>query len=130
MPTAANVRSISSTSRPITASISPAAGCANAPRRTDEKVQLQTGTVSPLQPGDQARRVPAPSAHLLHFRVKLIDQGGDRKMRAVAPRLAEADRHVLAHPVHRKAEIELAFVHRLVAVFHLPRLRRALGDRL
>jgi mannose-6-phosphate isomerase-like protein (cupin superfamily) len=26
----------------------------------------------PLQPGDEARRIPAPAAHLLHFRVELV----------------------------------------------------------
>ncbi len=49
-------------------------------------------------------------------------------MGAVAARLGEADAEVLAHPIHRKAEVELAGRHGLVAVFHLPGLRRALGN--
>ena len=37
-------------------------------------------------------------------------------------------RKVLAHPVDGEAEIELVGDHRLAAVVHLPRLRRALAD--
>jgi hypothetical protein len=51
-------------------------------------------------------------------------------MRAVAARFVEADRQVLAHPIDGETEVELAGDHRLVAVVHLPRLRRALGDDL
>jgi putative N6-adenine-specific DNA methylase len=39
-----------------------------------------------LQPLDQARRVPAPAAHLLHILVELVDQRGHRQARAVRPR--------------------------------------------
>ncbi len=52
------------------------------------------------------------------------------KARAVALRLLEADAEVLAHPVHGEAEVELALVHGLAAVLHLPRLRRALRDHV
>ena len=38
----------------------------------------------PVEPRDQARRVPALAAHLLHFGIELIDQRGDRQVRAVA----------------------------------------------
>src|SRR5215813_6081093 len=125
MRTAANARSTSWTSRPTIASISPAASCANAPPHID-----CPSVRSPLQARDQARRIPAAAAHLLHLGVELIDQRADRQVRAIAPRLGEADRQVLAHPVDRKAEIELALVHGLVAVLHLPRLRGSLGDGL
>ena len=42
----------------------------------------------PLQPCDQARRVPALAAHLLHFRIELIDQRRHRQVarRSCAPR--------------------------------------------
>ena len=83
---------------------------------------------SPLEHRDQARCVPAPAAHLLHLRIELVDQRGDREMRPVAARFAHADGEILAHPIHREAEIELAGRHGLVAVLHLPGLRRALGD--
>src|ERR1700683_2695055 len=69
----------------------------------------------PLQQRDQARRIPALAAHLLYFRIELIDQRRGRQMSAVAPRFGQADAEVLAHPVHREAEIELAGGHGLVA---------------
>ena len=108
---------------------------ASARTRSSTKTILRMCATSPpalsLQPRQaQARRVPAPAAHLLHFRVELVDQRGDRQVRAGAPRLGEADREVLAHPVDREAEIVFAGVHGLVAVLHLPGLRGALGDRL
>src|SRR5262245_2021688 len=85
---------------------------------------------SPLQPGDQARRIPAAAAHLLYLGIELIDQRAHRQARAVLARLAQANGEILAHPVDRKAEIELPRRHGLVAVFHLPGLRRPLGDGL
>src|SRR3984885_5374738 len=81
-----------------------------------------------LQQRDQARRIPALAAHFLHLRIELVDQRRDRQMRAVPPRFVEADVEVLAHPIDGEAEIELAGDHGLVAVLHLPGLRRALGD--
>src|SRR5437667_3391081 len=51
-------------------------------------------------------------------------------MLTVAARYAQADREILAHPIHCKAEIELDGRHGLVTVLHLPRLSRTLGDRL
>ena len=52
--------------------------------------------------------------------VELVDQGGDRKPRAVAAGFVEDDREVLAHPVDREPEIETALEHRPMAVLHLP----------
>ena len=81
------------------------------------------------------RAVPAGSTYpsgsppiFCTSRVELVDQRGDRQVRAVSSRLGEADRQVLAHPVDREAEVVLAGHHGLVAVLHLPGLRRALGD--
>src|SRR5262249_57607898 len=85
---------------------------------------------SPLQPCDEARRIPASTAHLLHFRVELIDQRADRQSGAVLARFAQANGEILAHPVDCETKIELARRHGLVAVLHLPGLRRALGDGL
>ncbi len=42
----------------------------------------------------------------------------------------ETDAEILAHPVHREAEIEPALVHALPAIVHLPGLRRPLRDCL
>ena len=60
--------------------------------------------------------------------VELIDQRGERQVGAVPPRLGKADIEILAHPVDGEAEIEFAGGHGLVAVLHLPGLRRALGN--
>src|SRR5579872_1771605 len=74
---------------------------------------------------DQTRGVPAATAPLLDALVELIDQGGHRQRRFVAPRLVQTDAEILAHPVDREAEIELAVEHGERAVIHLPGLRRA-----
>jgi len=44
-----------------------------------------------LQRRDQAGSIPTFPADFFHLAVKLIDQRGDRKLGAVAPRLVEAD---------------------------------------
>ena len=59
---------------------------------------------------------------------ELIDERTHRQRGAVAPRLREADREILAHPIDGKSEVELALEHRRTAVLHLPRLRGTLGD--
>ncbi len=51
-------------------------------------------------------------------------------MRAIPAGFVHADRQILAHPVHREAEIELALRHGLPAVFHLPGLGSTLRKRL
>src|SRR5215472_10203015 len=84
--------------------------------------------LSPVQKRDQARRIPPLAAHFLDFRVELVDQRRDREVGAVAACLGETNSEVLAHPVHGEAEVELAGRHGLVTVFHLPGLRRSLGD--
>src|SRR6185295_1629383 len=81
-----------------------------------------------VQPRNQCGGVPSLAAHLLHVGIELVDQRGDRQLGAVLARFTEADRQVLAHPVDREAEVELAGVHGLVAVLHLPGLRRPLGN--
>src|SRR5262245_32408982 len=80
--------------------------------------------------GDQARGVPAVAAHLLHVGIVGVDEGRYLHLGAVALGLIEDDAEVLAHPVDGKAEVELALVHGLPAVVHLPGLGRALGDGL
>ena len=62
--------------------------------------------------------------------IVVVDQRGDRQLGAVALRLAATNGEVFAHPVDGEAEVELARVHRLPAIVHLPGLRRPLGDRL
>ena len=84
---------------------------------------------SALQQGDQARCIPAAAAAFLHALVELIDERGHRQ-RVIAPRFGEAGRQILAHPIHREAEIELAVEHGLIAVLELPALRCALRDHL
>src|SRR5580704_982071 len=91
--------------------------------------RIASSRCSAVEKRDQARRIPALAAHGLHLRIELVDQRRSRQMGAVAPRFVEADVEVLAHPVHGKTEIEFAGDHGLVAVLHLPGLRRALGNR-
>ncbi len=83
-----------------------------------------------LQAPDQARRVPAPAAHLLEVGVELIDEGRNRQARAVAAGLVEHQTQVLAHPVHGKTEIELVGDHGLAAVVELPALGGTLADHV
>src|SRR6202023_2230828 len=52
----------------------------------------------------------------------------DRQRCAIAARFFEAEREILAHPIHREAEVEFPCTHGFVAVVHLPGLRRALAD--
>src|SRR5271166_1014389 len=78
--------------------------------------------------GYQTRSVPSPAAPRLNLAVELIHQRRHRQRRAVAARLIEADREILAHPVDGEAEVEFAGDHRLVAIVHLPRLRRPFRD--
>src|SRR5665213_2284244 len=105
--------------------------CGSIGTRSEESTMRKASGVisrSALQARQQARCIPTLAAHLLYFSVELIDQSGHRQVRAVAPCFREADRKILAHPLDRKTEIEFAVVHGLVAVLHLPGLRRALGD--
>ena len=81
-------------------------------------------------PREQAGRIPALAAQTFDFRIKLIHQRRHRQADAVAARFVQADAEILAHPFHREAVIILARRHGLVAVLHLPALRRALGDHL
>ena len=67
---------------------------------------------------------------MLHIGIELVHQGGDRQTRTVAFGLIEHQSEVLAHPVHRKAEIKLARDHGLAPVVHLPALCRTLADHL
>src|SRR5258706_8161688 len=53
----------------------------------------------------QRRGVVAAAAAALDLGVELVDQGCDRQLGAIAPRLVEADPQVLAHPVDREAEL-------------------------
>ena len=85
---------------------------------------------STIEPRNQRRRVPTPAAHCLNLGVELIDQRAHRKVCAIASRLGEADREILAHPIDGESEIELALVHGLVPVLHLPRLRSTFGNSL
>src|SRR3546814_6525178 len=80
-----------------------------------------------VQPFDQAGSIPAIAAHLLDVGIELIDQGGDRHARAIAPRFGQHQTQVLAHPVHREAKVELIVDHGGAAVFHLPALGRTLA---
>ena len=64
--------------------------------------------VACLEACDQARRVPAVAAHRLDLGIELIDQRRHRQMGTVVLRLVEANAQILAHPVDREAEIELA----------------------
>src|SRR4029079_4429510 len=83
-----------------------------------------------LQPCDEARGIPAPPAYLLDLRIELIDQRGDGKARPVPSRLVEANREILAYPIHGEAEIEFAVDHGAPAIVHLPGLGRAFRDRV
>ena len=86
------------------------------------------GRSGPLQARDEARRIPARAAHRLNLGVELINQGRDGKGCAIAARFLQADREILAHPIHRETEVEFPRAHGFVAVVHLPGLRRALAD--
>src|SRR5258708_9951634 len=75
---------------------------------------------SALQPRQQARRVPAPAAHLFHFGVELIDQRGDRQVGAVAAGFGGGEPHGLSPPLYRETAKSTSVIHGLVAGFHLP----------
>src|SRR5258708_36215089 len=92
------------------------------------RLRWKTLSWSAFQPGQQARRIPTLAAHFLDLRIERIDQCGDRQAGAIAARFVEANREILAHPLHRKTEIEFAVVHGLVAVVHLPGLGGAFRD--
>src|SRR6218665_2244105 len=77
---------------------------------------------------DQARCLPAPPPHLLHIGIELVDQRRHGQARAVAPGFVEHQAQVFAHPVDRKAEVELALQHGLAAVVQLPALCCAFAD--
>src|SRR5690606_15147628 len=96
----------------------------------DERPAAAAIAILPLQTRQQRGGVPAAAAHRLHVLVELVDQRRGRQRRAVAVGFGEADAEVLAHPVDGEAEIVAALVHGLVAVLHLPRAGRALGDHL
>src|SRR3546814_1457786 len=82
------------------------------------------------EPSDKRRGILPATAHCLDVGVELIDERRDRQPGAIGTRLLERETEVLAHPVDGEAEVELALVHRLPAIDHLPALRRAAGDRL
>src|SRR6218665_296843 len=77
---------------------------------------------------DQARCIPAATTHLLHIGIELVDQRRHWQARAVAPGFVEHQAQVFAHPVDRKAEVELALQHGLAAVVQLPALCCAFAD--
>src|SRR5690606_14926153 len=83
------------------------------------------GRCAGLQACGEARGVPAGAAHRLDFGIELVDQRRYGQMAAVGAGLVEHQAEILAHPVHREAEVELPARHGLPAVVHLPRLRRA-----
>ena len=60
--------------------------------------------------------------------VKLIDQRCHWQPGTIAPRFVQHQPQVLAHPVDRETEVELAVDHARAAVVHLPALRGALAD--
>src|SRR5262245_35153639 len=72
-----------------------------------------------LKAGDQARRVPAPAAHRLNVGVEIVNHGDEVELDAVAFRLLEHERQILAHPIDREAEVETALDHGFPSVFHL-----------
>ncbi|MPM46955.1 hypothetical protein SDC9_93662 [bioreactor metagenome] len=79
---------------------------------------------------DQARRVESIATRLLHIAIELVHQRRHRHARAVALGFVQHQAQILAHPVHREAEIELALDHGLATVFHLPALGGALADHV
>ena len=83
-----------------------------------------------LQALDEAGRIPAAAAHLLHVAVELVHQRGQRQAGAVVAGLGQHQPEILAHPVHREAEVEFVVDHGAAAVLHLPALRRALADHV
>ena len=99
-------------------------------RRDEARAQKARAHRGFAQQADQARRVPATAALRAAPGVELVDERRHRQRRAVGARFRDADAQVLAHPVDGEAEIELVGDHRLAAVLHLPRLRRALADHV
>ena len=79
---------------------------------------------------DKAGRVPPFPAACLHLRVELVDQRCHREPGVVAVRFLQADREILSHPLHGKAEIKFSLEHRAGAVFHLPGLRSSLRNHV
>src|SRR3546814_1079948 len=80
--------------------------------------------------GRSAGGGPAGAAAGLHLAVELVHQRGDRQAGAVGLGFGQADAEILAHPVDREAEIELALAHGGAPVVHLPGLRGAFADDL
>src|SRR5690606_38125961 len=72
-----------------------------------------------IEPGNQAGGIPTSAAHLLNVGIELVDQRSHRQLGTIVARLVQHDGQVLAHPVHRKAEIELPREHGLRSEEHM-----------
>src|SRR3546814_20348023 len=72
------------------------------------------------KPFDQHARIAPSGPHRLQIGIEPIDQRRDRQHRAVATRFLEPATQVLAHPVDRDTEVELARRHGAPAVAYPP----------
>ena len=76
--------------------------------------------------------LPAGTGHEFHATgntAHRIDQCRNRQLGAIIPRFLQTDAQILAHPFDGKTEGKFTLGHRLPAIFHLPTLRRAFGNR-
>jgi catechol 2,3-dioxygenase-like lactoylglutathione lyase family enzyme len=78
----------------------------------------------------EAAGVPAPTTPGDDLRVELVDESGQRQPGTVAIGFGQTDRQVLAHPLDRETEVELAPSHGARPVVHLPTLRSTLADHV
>ena len=83
-----------------------------------------------LQAADQAGRVVALAAHALDIFVELVHQRCHRQAGTDLVCGGQANSKIFAHPIHRKAKVELILQHGFMAVHHLPTARSTLRDHL
>ena len=79
---------------------------------------------------DQCARILPAAAEGLNLGIEPVHPFGHRQLQPALPSLSKRNGKVLAHPVDRKAEVELASRHRRPAVVHLPALADTLIDNV
>ena len=122
------LRAIFDSPVPTISAVNGAAAGAGANLALAADVVIATESAAFLQAFEQARSVPAPATHFLHILVELIDQRGNWQACTNLIRGRQADRQILAHPVHGKPVVPLIIQHGFVPVDHLPAARRTAAD--
>src|SRR5512143_2211050 len=84
---------------------------------------------SAIEQCDQTRSIPPLASHRLDLRIELIHQSRYWKMCPVLACFPQTDSKIFPHPINGESEIEFIGGHGLVAIFHLPGLCCAFGNR-